>query len=263
MANCDQRRLAGKDDAMDDIILKAVERAIETMRSNLGDKLTIDDLARSAMFSKFHFSRVFLKVTGVSPGRFLSAMRLDEAKRLLLSTSITVADIGHRVGYNSVGTFSSRFRSSVGISPITYRQLGGIAPRIPVDNRIVTDGGSTSLRGHIHGTQSEDLGSVFVGMFPSRVPEGAPARYTVLAAPGPYQLHDVPAGTWYLTAHAVGSTPEGGELRYVGSYGPFTTQSDTAARLVDVQLRRTRSLDPPLLLALPDLRANTALDLAG
>jgi AraC-like DNA-binding protein len=248
---------------MDEIILKAVERAIETMRSNLGDKLTIDDLARSAMFSKFHFSRVFLKVTGVSPGRFLSAMRLEEAKRLLLATSITVADIGHRVGYNSVGTFSSRFRSSVGVSPITYRQLGGIAPRIPVDQRRVFEGGTTTLRGHVHGVPVDGLGGVFVGMFPSRVPEGTPARYTVLAGPGPYQLHDVPSGTWYLTAHAVASTPDDTEVRYVGSYGPFTTQADTAARLVDVQLRRTRSLDPPLLLALPDLRANVDLDLAG
>jgi AraC family transcriptional regulator len=262
MADCDQRRLAGKDDAMDETILRAVERAVETMRTNLGDKLTIDDLARSAMFSKFHFSRVFLKTTGVSPGRFLSAMRVEEAKRLLLSTSITVADIGHRVGYNSVGTFSSRFSSSVGISPITYRQLGGIAPRIPVSHHLAADGGSTSLRGHVHGSPTDGLGSVFVGMFPSRVPEGAPARYTVLAAPGSYQLQNVPAGTWYLTAHAVAST-EDGERQYVGSHGPFTTQADTVARLVDVQLRRTRSLDPPMLLALPDLRANTALDLAG
>jgi AraC family transcriptional regulator len=246
---------------MDDIILRAVERAIETMRCNLGDKLTIDDLARSAMFSKFHFSRVFQKVTGVSPGRFLSAMRLEEAKRLLLSTSITVADIGHRVGYNSVGTFSSRFRNSVGISPITYRQLGGIAPRIPVDHRLPT-GGSTTVRGHVYGPSSDELGSVFLGLFPSRVPEGAPARHAVLGGPGAYQLHDVPVGTWYLTAHAVTSTGDA-KAGYVGSYGPFTTEAITAARLVDVRLRPTRSLDPPLLLALPDLRADVELGLAG
>src|ERR1043165_8139811 len=101
---------------MDEHIVRARRRATATMRSNLGDSLAIDDLARSAMFSKFHFSRVFQRVTGVSPGRFLSAMRLEEAKRLLVSTSFTVADISHRVGYNSVGTFSSRFRSSVGVS---------------------------------------------------------------------------------------------------------------------------------------------------
>src|ERR687887_1129758 len=103
------------------------------MQQNLGERLTIDDMARSAMFSKFHFSRVFQRVTGVSPGRFLSAMRLEEAKRLLLTPSLTVADISHRVGYNSVGTFSSRFRHSVGVSPTTYRQLGGNPAELPAD----------------------------------------------------------------------------------------------------------------------------------
>lgn len=246
---------------MDDII-KAVERAIETMHNNLGDKLTIDDLARSAMFSKFHFSRVFQRVTGVSPGRFLSAMRLEEAKRLLLSTSITVADIGHQVGYNSVGTFSSRFRSSVGVSPITYRQLGGIATRIPEDHRHGADAGSTMVRGHVHGP-AETLGRVFVGVFPNRVPEGAPARYAVLDQAGPYQLPGVPAGTWYLTAHATRSGEDEPTSRYVGCYGPFTTQADTTARLADVKLRPEGRMDPPLLLALPDLRGTTRLDLAG
>jgi AraC-like DNA-binding protein len=248
---------------MDEIILKAVERAIEKMRSNLGDKLTIDDLARSAMFSKFHFSRVFQRVTGVSPGRFLSAMRIEEAKRLLLSTSITVADIGHRVGYNSVGTFSSRFSGSVGVSPITYRQLGGVAPRIPVDHRQVADGApTTTLRGHVYGPPVGRLGHVFVAMFPSRVPEGAPVRYAMLNGPGPYQLQHVPVGTWYLTAHAVAAVDDT-EVPHVSCYGPFTTGADIAARLADLQLRPTRSMDPPLLLALPDLRAVAELDLAG
>lgn len=247
---------------MDDI-LKAVERAIETMRNNLGDKLTIDDLARSAMFSKFHFSRVFQRVTGVSPGRFLSAMRLEEAKRLLLTTSITVADIGHQVGYNSVGTFSSRFRSSVGVSPITYRQLGGIAMRIPDDHRPVAENGSTMLRGHVHRPPAGRLGRVFVGVFPHRVPEGAPARHTVLGGPGPYQLREVPNGTWYLTAYATGSTDEVADVRFTACYGPFTTRPDTAARLADVQLRPVTRVDPPLLLALPDLRGPAELGLAG
>jgi AraC-like DNA-binding protein len=251
---------------MDDIILKAVERANETMETNLGDKLTIDDLARSAMFSKFHFSRVFQTVTGVSPGRFLSAMRLAEAKHLLLTTSITVADIGHQVGYNSVGTFSSRFRSSVGVSPITYRQLRGIATRIPVNQRHAVDDAPTTLRGHVAGPRGGapgELGDVFVGLFPSRVPECAPVRYTVLHGPGPYQLQNVPAGTWYLTAHTMLFAEHDVDVPLVGCYGPFSTQADVTARLADVQLRPTARTDPPLLLALPDLRPRVELGLAG
>ena len=65
----------------------AIERVILTMRRRLGEPMTVDDLARTARFSKFHFTRIFQRATGVSPGRFLSAMRLNEAKRLLITTS--------------------------------------------------------------------------------------------------------------------------------------------------------------------------------
>lgn len=245
---------------MTDTIAKAVERAIGTMKENLGDQLTVDDLARSAMFSKFHFSRVFLRVTGISPGRFLSAVRLEEAKHLLLTTSITVADIGHRVGYNSIGTFSSRFRSSVGISPITYRQLGGVVPVLPIKQADVDR--SIAVRGHTHGPCAGTLGSVFVGAFPSRVPEGVPARYQILPAPGAYHLPHLPVGIWYLIAYAVGLI-EGRRVQFIGCHGPFTAAKDTTARLVDVHLRPVDSIDPPLLLALPDLTDNGNFGFAG
>lgn len=248
---------------MDETILRAVERAIHTMKNNLGDRLTIDDLARSAMFSKFHFSRMFQRVTGVSPGRFLSAMRLAEAKRLLVTTSITVADIGHQVGYNSVGTFSSRFHSSVGVPPITYRRLGGVVSHVPVDERLVPSARMVTVRGTVHGSPADRLGAVFIGLFTRRVPEGAPVRYTVLYGPGPYVLTNVPAGKWYLTAHSMGAGGHGEQIRYVGSQAqPITTRFDTAARPVDLHLHPARPVDPPLLLALPDLAAEAALAIA-
>lgn len=115
---------------MEKVIEKAVNRVIESMHANLGEQLTIDDMARTAMFSKFHFSRVFQRATGVTPGRFLSAIRIEEAKRLLVSTTWSVTEISHKVGYASVGTFSSRFRSSVGVAPTTYRRLGGFTARM-------------------------------------------------------------------------------------------------------------------------------------
>jgi len=52
--------------------------------------------------SPFHFSRIFAKTVGLTPGRYLTALRLFEAKRLLLSTSLTVSDVVCSVGYSSV-----------------------------------------------------------------------------------------------------------------------------------------------------------------
>jgi hypothetical protein len=53
----------------------AVQVAIEFMWERYGDSLTLTDLARSAILSKFHFCRVFGDATGISPGRFLAAVR--------------------------------------------------------------------------------------------------------------------------------------------------------------------------------------------
>ncbi len=117
-----------------------IERVIRDMKLHLGDPITVDDMARSARLSKFHFSRVFRRVTGVSPGRYLSALRLNEAKRLLIETSLNVTDISHRVGYTSVGTFTTRFTNSVGVSPTAFRRFGGFAPGVTVLPRPETGG---------------------------------------------------------------------------------------------------------------------------
>jgi AraC-like DNA-binding protein len=238
---------------MDEIVKRAVERAIETMQENLGERLTIDDMARSALFSKFHFSRVFQRVTGVSPGRFLSAMRLEEAKRLLVSTSYTVSDISHRVGYNSVGTFSARFRSSVGVSPSTYRALGGMTAQGGDDD--LSQAWST-VRGQILAPPADQLGLVFVGVFSTWIPEGPPVRHAVLKRPGQFCVRHVPVGTWYLIAHSVAPGTEDAieGTPYVGAHGPLTIRPDTKPRTADVPLRPMRALDPPVLTTLREVR---------
>ncbi|MFJ7219537.1 helix-turn-helix domain-containing protein [Amycolatopsis sp. NPDC098790] len=238
---------------MDIIVRQAVARAITTMQDNLGDRLTIDDLARAAMFSKFHFTRIFLRATGLSPGRFLSALRLAEAKRLLVTTGISVADISHQVGYNSVGTFSARFSGSVGHSPSAYRQLRGRCPEIA--ERAEEPASEASLRGHVRCTRGADCGPVFLGLFPAKITEGHPGRHAILSGPGTYALTDVPTGCWYVIAHAFGSLAEERVARpFVGVSGPVTVGRGVSGGVVDVGLRPRHGFDPPVLLAIPDLR---------
>lgn len=239
--------------------VEAVGRVIETMRKNIGEPLTVDDMARTVMFSKFHFSRFFQRITGVSPGRFLSAMRLQEAKELLVSTSLSVTEISHRVGYTSVGTFSSRFTTTVGVSPTVYRQLGGFTPPAARVAR------STTIAGEVRSAAvpAERLGLIFVGLFADPVPRGQPVRCTVLHRPGPYVLDSVPHGTWFLLAHSVAAGLEevvrgpmaGHQSLHVGSYGPVKVGPDTDAVRADVQLRPLPAPDPRLLRALLDIRS--------
>ncbi|MFJ5925616.1 helix-turn-helix domain-containing protein [Kitasatospora sp. NPDC092948] len=241
-------------------IEQAVIRAIDTMHENLGELLTIDDMAQAAMYSKFHFSREFQRVTGVSPRRFLSAIRIEAAKRLLLETTATVTEISHRVGYNSVGTFSSRFAASVGVSPTMYRQLGGYTEEIVVDSRRRSAAsGHSTVRGEIRSEATEELGQVFVGLFPSRIPQGRPAACTVLPRPGAFTLDRVPPGTWYLLAHSVPASCEESLTAdrevFVGSVGPIEARPKVPLLPIELRLRPIGALDPPVLLALLDIRS--------
>lgn len=247
---------------MDEAIERAVRRAITTMREKLGEQLTVDDMARAAMFSKFHFTRIFQRVTGVSPGRFLSALRLQRAKQLLVSTSLNVADISLRVGYNSVGTFSTRFSRSVGMSPTTYRRLAGFAPHILVDHGPDAEGPSNAqVYGQVTSDDADPDGMVFIGLFPDRIPQGRPARCAILPRHGAYRFTTVPTGSWYLLAQSVAGAPgqhlhavdQADQRVRVATAGPLTISRDTTLRS-DLVLKPAQDLDPPVLLALLDAR---------
>jgi AraC-like DNA-binding protein len=243
---------------MDDSIELAVKRAIATMHDNLGERLTVDDLARAAMFSKFHFTRVFQRTTGVSPGRFLSALRLQQAKRLLVSTSLSVVDISVQVGYNSVGTFSSRFSRSVGMSPTVYRRCRGYAPQIATNPQPATPSRArVSGWAGLPSTHQDEL--IFIGLFAERIPEGQPVRCTVLTRPGPYRFDTVPEGSWYLLAQSIAGDdldtamdPDNPRV-CVATQGPLEISSNTVIH-TSLQLKPVRFIDPPVLLALLDAR---------
>lgn len=90
--------------------LKAVENVIASMWTRLGDSaLNLESLAKIALYSPFHFDRIFRSITGIPPRQYLAALRLEQAKEYLLTTDLPITEIGQRVGYSSFGTFSTRF----------------------------------------------------------------------------------------------------------------------------------------------------------
>jgi AraC-like DNA-binding protein len=239
-----------------------VQDAVATIRERFWEPLTLEDLARSVSVSKFYFLRAFTRVTGVTPGRFLCAVRVQEAKRLLLSTSFTVADIAVRVGYSSTGSFTRRFTELVGLSPTQFRKLSlgasagaGDAVPAPADPA-ESEEHTGSVSGELH-TAGSFLPPVFVGAFDSAMLQGTPAAWTDVAEPGPYTLDGVPAGTWYI--HAVardrrGTDPDGGEdpAPLTATVGPVRVKGDSAQRL-DITLSPHDWNRPPLVSALADI----------
>lgn len=235
----------------------AAERAIRMMHENLGDAFTIDDMASSAMFSKFHFSRIFQEVTGVSPGRFLSALRLQKAKQLLVSTNWNIADISVLVGYSSVGTFSTRFSRSVGLSPSHYRRHKNAIPHVLFEHSS-PQGTSGAITGRIRYDLPESPQHTFVGAFPKRILEGRPVSFAFLEGNDSYVLPNVPEGDWYVMActgpqpwRSVDTCAEWAQAGAVGAHGPVRMQGNATAE-ADIWLRPGSLLDPPVLLMLFD-----------
>src|SRR5271167_2429056 len=85
------------------------------------EALTVEDLARAAGLSRAHFSRQFRAAFGESPHAYLLTRRMERAAALLRTTDRSVADICFSVGLQSVGSFTTSFTRTYGVSPTTYR----------------------------------------------------------------------------------------------------------------------------------------------
>jgi AraC-like DNA-binding protein len=91
--------------------------------------VSLDAVARKAHLSKFHFLRLFRERFHETPIRYLRRRRLEAAQRLLARTELPVTHICLRVGFESLGSFSSLFRESVGVSPSSFRRRYVAVPR--------------------------------------------------------------------------------------------------------------------------------------
>ena len=85
------------------------------------EPLGVDDMARAAGLSRAHFSREFRRAFGESPHAYLLTRRLERAAALLRVTDRSVADVCLSVGLQSIGSFTTSFTRTYGMSPTAYR----------------------------------------------------------------------------------------------------------------------------------------------
>jgi AraC-like DNA-binding protein len=96
-------------------------RAKDLADARYAEPLDVDDLARAAGLSRAHFSREFRRTFGESPHAYLLTRRLERAAALLRTTDHSVAEICFSVGLQSVGSFTTSFTRTYGMSPTAYR----------------------------------------------------------------------------------------------------------------------------------------------
>ena len=250
---------------------RAVERVITTARERLGEPISLHDMSRVAYLSAFHFNRVFHEITGLPPAKFISALRLDEAKRLLLNTSRSITDISFEVGYNSLSTFNRRFTQRVGLGPREFRYLAERITPASVESlcsHYAELTGRARLYPCVEGVVDSPkpaAGLIFVGLFHAHIPQSRPVGGALLTAPGAFRIGSVPDGAYHLLAAALPSLgdtlgyllPDSSSLLVGAGNGPVIVRDGRAVGCFNLSLRPMLLTDPPLLVSLPFLLADT------
>jgi AraC-like DNA-binding protein len=102
---------------------RRIAKAIAWLRTHFHEGLRVEALAEEANMSVSSFHAHFKSVTAMSPLQYQKQLRLQEARRLLLTDTVDAATAGHRVGYESPSQFSREYRRAFGVPPATDMRL--------------------------------------------------------------------------------------------------------------------------------------------
>jgi AraC-like DNA-binding protein len=97
------------------------------MDRHYAEPLDLEDIAQRAHASKAHFVREFRATFGETPHQYLLTRRIERAKHLLHTTHLPVTEVCLAVGLQSLGSFCTSFKRSVGVTPTAYRRTAQAA----------------------------------------------------------------------------------------------------------------------------------------
>ena len=104
-----------------DYLTSQLVQAKRFMDQHFADNICLGHVAQQAFLSKFHFIRLFKSYYGNTPFQYLTAVRIQAAKRLL-KTNQPVWEVCLATGFESVPTFTTLFKRSTGITPARFQR---------------------------------------------------------------------------------------------------------------------------------------------
>jgi AraC family transcriptional regulator len=104
------------------VVDRRLRRSVELMHDHFARDLQLGEIAAAAHLSEYHFARLFKRITGVTPHTYLATVRVEQARRLLAATDLSVAEVAERVGYQSASHFGKVFRQVAGTTPTAFRE---------------------------------------------------------------------------------------------------------------------------------------------
>ncbi|MEK3881252.1 AraC family transcriptional regulator [Paenibacillus sp. PL2-23] len=243
-----------------------MEQILAYIQDHIEDPLPLARLAEQASYSPYHFTRLFKDKMGISPMYYVSALRLQKAKELLLNSSLSIRDIGMEIGQQSLGTFTTRFTQKVGMTPAQFRNTAESAGQYLSLLQELKDWRTSDLLAPQHATVRGAVtsefafeGVVLIGLFPKPIPEGLPLYGTLLGALGEFVIPNVKPGIYYVMATTISWGTEA--KRMLLPQTTLRSRSKTAIVVgageelpaLDVSLHPPSLIDPPILISLPVL----------
>lgn len=101
-------------------------RVFQYINSNLNSEIRIESLAELANYSYDHFTRVFRKLTGMLPVKYINMKKIEKAQILLLTTNLSQSQICYETGFNNLPYYYKVFQKLTGSTPARYRRMGGL-----------------------------------------------------------------------------------------------------------------------------------------
>ncbi|WP_428742390.1 AraC family transcriptional regulator [Tenacibaculum sp.] len=104
-------------------IVTRISKAISFIEDNLETKLALEEIAKEAYFSPFHFHRLFKAVTKETVNDFITRKRVEKAASFLLhQQEKTITEVAEIVGFTSLSSFSRAFKKFYGLSPVEFKK---------------------------------------------------------------------------------------------------------------------------------------------
>ncbi len=128
MTEGDENRGLGKREDTRAALRAAVFRAVRVMESNLDQPRRIEELAKTAGLSKFHFQRAFKEVVGETVAQHAIRLRLERAASMLRYSSWQAGEIALAAGYKTQASFTRDFHKLYGCSPQKFRESEMVVP---------------------------------------------------------------------------------------------------------------------------------------
>jgi len=121
--DCCEWSLVRPNDFAADPELSRLVPALEFMKKEFRRGPTLNEIAKTAHLSPFHFHRRFTELLGLTPKHFLLECQIDEAKRLLVGREKELTEIASICGFAHQSHFTSRFKQATGLTPTRWRRL--------------------------------------------------------------------------------------------------------------------------------------------